>query len=241
MTTYSQPKMLGVQFDTIRSYPKDVLDQMELSIGDDCGVPKVEIPEDVQALLPCKLFRALDDIHWNQPAMRNLLLEHVETPLVLFIDVDMALPPGMMRKMLESGAALPRRRVIRFCLKHCSGPSAGSIDRSSPNTWFMHAADLRAVKGYDEDFCGHKGWSDCCLLDVLKAHYRIQHDPSLHADFHGIDEISDAAVTTLDRSTAHNKKIRIRKVKEARMVGGWIKWVRMLKRPNLRFRWERLL
>jgi hypothetical protein len=238
MTTYSQPKMLGVQFDTIRSYPKDILDRIELSIGDDHGTPEVEIPEDVKLLLPCQLFRALEDIHWNQPGMRNLLLEHVRTPLVLFVDVDMTFPPGMMRMMLAAGDALPRGCVVRFCLRHRGGPSKGKIDRSSPNTWFAHAADLRRIQGYNEDYCGAKGWSDVELLDIVKSVYRVMHVPSLFAEFYGTDEIEDAAVSTLDRSTARNKKIRVNNVRVSKQMGGWLKFAKRPV-PRLRFKWER--
>lgn len=240
MAVYGQPRMLEVWFETLRGYPQEVLDQLELIIVDDHGEPRAEIPTDVQQLLPCQLFRVLDDIHWNQPGARNLALAHVRTSLVLFVDPDMVFPTEMMRKMLDVGWELPQGRVIRYCLRHREGPNKGKIDTSSPNTWFMHAQDLRRLNGYDEDFCGAKGWSDVQLLDIVKSAYRVRHDMSLFAEFYGTGEVPDAAVEKLDRSTVRNKKIRVNNIRIAKQMGGWIKFAKRPV-PQLRFRWEQLL
>lgn len=242
MAVYGQPQMLEVWFKNLRNFSKDTLGLMELIIVDDHGSPPAEIPQDIQDLLPCKLFRVLDDIAWNQPGARNLALKHVETPLVLFVDPDMVFPWDMMRRVVTMGKELRRGKVIRFMLKHREGASKGKVDSSSPNTWFMHADDFRAVGGYDEDFSGAKGWSDVQLLDVMKANYKIDHTDALVADFYGIGEIPDAMVTKLDRETRTNKHKRLLKTKEARMMGGWAKWTKHhLQRQQLRFRWEQVL
>lgn len=240
MAVYGQPLMLEVWFDQLRKYPPSLLEHLELVIVDDHGDPPAEIPEDVQRLLPCQLFRVLDDIHWNQPGARNLALEHIRTDLVLFVDPDMLFGVEMMKKMLDDAWELPRGRVIRFCLRHREGPSKGQIDTSSPNTWFMHVADLTRIGGYDEDFCGAKGWSDVQLLDVVRSVYRVRHDTSLFAEFYGTGEISDAAVEKLDRSTVRNKKIRLRNIRVAKQMGGWLKFAKRPV-PKLRFRWEKVL
>lgn len=238
MAVYSQPLMLEVQFNYLRSYSKELLAQMELLIVDDCGKIPAEIPADIQELLPCQLFRVLDDIAWNQPGARNLALEHVRTPLVLFVDPDMGFSANMMAKMIVAGYELERGHVIRFMLRH---RNTQKVDPSSPNTWFLHVADFLAVGAYSEDYSGAKGWSDVSLLDVMKHHYKIHHRSDLFAEFYSADEVSDAMVMSLDRSTVRNKKIRLRDVKMARMNGGWARWVKTCKGPNLRFRWERVL
>jgi hypothetical protein len=240
MAVYGQPKMLEVWFDTLRSYSKPMLASMELLIVDDCGDPAAVVPDDIQALLPCHLFRVTENIPWNQPGARNLALDHCLTDLVLFVDPDMVFPLGMMTMMLDAGLALERGNVIRFQLKHRGGRNAGAIDPSSPNTWFLHAKDFLEVGGYDEDYSGHKGWSDVQLLDVMRSVYKIRHDPKLHADFYNIEEVPDAMVTTLDRSHRANKAQRLLKVKEARMMGGWPKWIQT-PRKRLRFEWRKLL
>jgi hypothetical protein len=243
MAAYGQPLMLEVWFETIRSYPFAVLSKMELVIVDDCGEPPVEIPEDIQAMLPCQLFRVTKDIPWNQPGARNLALEHARTKLILFVDPDMVFPAGMMNKMLLAGLALEEHRVIRFQLRHRLGHAKGHIDSSSPNTWFLHVADFKRVGGYDEDYCGHKGWSDVQLLDIMKTVFKVRHDPTLFAEFYSRKEVDDADVQSLDRDVKHNKYIRLGKVRQANLTGGWGKYARdvVCKRPSLRFPWERVL
>jgi len=243
MAVYGQPLMLDVWFETIRSYTAEMLAELELVIVDDCGSPVAEIPEDIQALLPCQLFRVTEDIPWNQPGARNLALEHVKTRLVLFVDPDMVFPKAMMEKMLMAGAELEEHRVIRYQLRHRMGHAKGHIDPSSPNTWFMHADDFRRVGGYDEDYSGHKGWSDVQLLDIMRTVFKVRHDPTLYAEFYSRKEIDDADVQSLDRCVKHNKYIRLGKVRQANLTGGWGKYARdvVCKRPSLRFKWERVL
>lgn len=237
MAVYGQPKMLEVWFETLRRYTPEMLESLELLIVDDCGEPAAEIPADIQAMLPCQLLRVTENIPWNQPGARNLALDHCNTDLVLFVDPDMVFPPAMMEDMILFGERLELGNVIRFQLKH---RKTGALDPSSPNTWFLHVSDFLAVGGYDEDYAGHKGWSDVQLLDVMTSHYKIHHEPGLHADFYDVGEIPDAMVTTLERSHKHNRHQRLLKVKEARMMGGWKQWVK-IKRKRIRFGWERKL
>ena len=216
MAVYGQPLMLEHWFKTIRSYDIDTLRHLELLIVDDCGDPAAEIPKSIQALLPCQLFRVLKDIPWNQPGARNLAAEHVQTPIVLFVDPDMVFSPQMMRKLLVQTQLLPRGEVLRFGLKHTLN---GRVDMTSPNTWCLHVADFLGVNGYDEDFSGHKGWSDVQLLDVMTKAFRIHHDKTILADFYSIDEIPDASIQHLSRNQVHNREMRIRKKLKATQMG----------------------
>jgi hypothetical protein len=151
----------------------------------------------------------------------------------------MVFPAGMMQAMIDRGRALSPGHVVRFWLKH---KGSGKLDSTSPNTWLMHVEDLRKVGGYDEDFCGNKGWSDVQLLDVIRANYKVHHGPGLFADFYSTNEVPDAMVTTLDRSTKANRHKRLLRVRQARMMGGWKRWSQaQAQRPRVRFRWERVL
>lgn len=238
MAAYGQPRMLDVWFQTIRGYRSETLESLELLIVDDCGSPAVEIPADIQSLLSCQLFRVTEDIPWNQPGARNLALQECRTPLILFVDPDMIFLPSMMQRLLEAGESLAAGDVIRFMLKH---KRSGTLDGSSPNTWFLHVKDFDHVGGYDEDYAGHKGWSDVQLLDVMKTTFKVYHRKDLFADFYSTNEVPDAMVTSLDRSHVFNRKIRVRKVEWARRRGGWKEFVRIGGRPRIRFTWERVL
>lgn len=239
MAVYGQPKMLDVWFDTLRTYSNAMLDMMELIIVDDCGDPAAEIPDDICLLLPSRLFRVTEDIPWNQPGARNLALEHADTELILFVDPDMVFPMDMMRRMLSRGLDLKSKHVIRYQLKHRTGHAPGYITDLSPNTWFLHVEDFKSIGGYDEDYAGAKGWSDVQLLHVMRAAFKLHHDADLYADFYGVDEIPDAAVTSLDRNVKRNKYMIQGKVRQSNLCGGWLKFVKTLG-PNLRFKWEQV-
>jgi hypothetical protein len=123
-------------------------------------------------------------------------------------------------------------------LKHKNN---GKLDGSSPNTWFLHVKDFEFVGGYDEDYAGNKGWSDVQLLDVMRTMFKVHHRKDLFADFYSTEDVSDAAVSGLDRSTVHNRRIRLKKVAWARRRGGWRAFVKAGARPRIRFPWEQIL
>jgi hypothetical protein len=238
MAIYGQPVMLDKQIETITGYPGSVLERLSITIVDDCGMPSVGFEKAKHLGNHCKsakLLRIEEDIPWNQPGARNLGME-LSDGWCLMIDPDMVFEADIMDRMMQAASKLSRGQVLKYGLRHY--PS-NSLDMSSPNTYLIHRDDFFKVGGYDEDFCGHKGWSDVQLLDVLRSCYKLEPRPDLHADFYGTDSIVDAAVTSLDRSTKHNRKIRLKKVDQARAAGGWARWVKgRAKIPRLRFNWK---
>jgi hypothetical protein len=241
ITTYNQPKMLGVWMDTLRIYPEDLLAQIEFVVVDDCGETPAEIPKDVQDLLPVQLFQVTKDVPWNQPMTRNLAAHHVRTPWIIFADVDMVFDVDMLRRALKMIEITPPTVVIRYTLQHRVGKSKGLIDISSPNTWIMRKSQFDTLGGYHEDFVGHKGWSDCLLLETIRHIYKIAHPRELYAQFFSTAEIPDAAVTTLDRNTKRNKYLINGKLAEIRKAGGAARWVKNRKDKKLRLPWIRKL
>lgn len=239
MCVFGQPKMLAHQLATMRGYRKVVLDNLNVVIVDDCGDPPVEARE-IEAFAvgvkSVKLFRVTQQIHWNQCGGRNLAMHHSKGWVVM-LDPDMVLDGEIVLRMMLAVEKLQHGQVVKWALKHVN---SGRLDMSSPNTWLLHRDDFFAVGGYDEDFAGHKGWSDCCLLNVLRAHYRIIERPDLFAHFHGTDSVPDAMVKSLDRSTKHNRTLRVKKVAQAKACGGWRQWVKKHKGPILRFPWMQL-
>lgn len=240
MAVYGQPRMLWKQLDTILHYPEDVLDRLNVVIVDDCGVPEVEVRliENLDCFAKsAKLFRVTQDIPWNQMGARNLGMHHSKG-WCLMIDPDMVFDGPMMARMIQAAEKMQRGQVGKWALKHTSN---GTLDTSSPNTWLVHRDDFFAVGGYDEDFAGHKGWSDVQLLDVLRSCYKLQLRPDLFAHFHSTKDVPDAMVTSLDRSTSVNKRKRVKKVGQARAAGGWARWAKARKDvPRLRFTWQQV-
>jgi hypothetical protein len=241
MAVYGQPLMLAKQIEIIGHYSADVRSKLNVVIVDDCGVPSVSVL-DVGFTAPLvkslKLFRVDKDIPWNQPGARNLGMHH-SAGWCLMIDPDMVFDDPTMRRMLQAAEKLTRGRAVKYGLKH---ENSGKLDMTSPNTWLLHRDDFFAVGGYDEDFAGAKGWSDVQLLDILRSCYKVENRPDLWAHFYGTDSIPDAMVKSLDRSTAANRKKRVKKVAQARKAGGWARWAKTerVAAERLRFPWTQL-
>ena len=240
MAVYGQPHMLAEQVYTILDYDIEVLRKLNVVIVDDCGEPQVDVAcatvlaSQVKGV---KLFRVERNIPWNQMGARNLGMEHSQGHCLL-IDPDMVFDGDMMARMMKAAAKLARGRVIKWGLKHVN---SGKLDMSSPNTWLIHRDDFFAVGGYDEDFAGNKGWSDVQFLDIMRGCYKIEERSDLWAHFHSTASISDAMVTSLDRSTSANKKKRVKKVDQARKAGGWARWAQTrVSAERLRFPWTQL-
>lgn len=236
MAAYGQPKMLGKWWETLTSYPKEVTSRLNLIVVDDCGDPPAEIPKEVCELLEVRLFRVVKNINWNQMGARNLGVQMSKEGPCLLCDPDMIFPNEMMKRLVDASHNMVPGTVIKYGLRHMNNPR--ELDMTSPSTYVIHRQDFMACGGMDEDYAGHKGWSDVQLLDILRALYKVKPRTDLFADFYSVDQIPDAMVTSLDRSTKHNKNIRIRKVREKNVVGGWKRWVKEKKGPNIRFPWE---
>lgn len=240
-STYGQPLMLEKQVEVLASYPDELKNRLAIIIADDCGTPPVGL-EDVEPLLSgfrrVEVFRVEKDIPWNQPGARNLAMHHA-SGWCLMLDCDMTFSVEMMNRALDAIAGRRRGEVIKWVLRHVD---SGEVDTSSPNTWLIHRDDFFAVGGYAEHYAGNKGWSDCTLQDCLKATFKIHHRTDIWAHFHSTKTAPDAMVTTLDRSTAANKKKRIRDTRNARAMRGWRQWARARRDvPRLGFKWSKEL
>lgn len=240
MAVYGQPQMLAKQISVIACYDKDVIENLQVIIVDDHGDPAVSANVGVylQAMnVRTRIYRIDTDINWNQMGARNLGMHHADG-WCLMIDPDMLFDCDMMRRMMQAAAKLQRGRLVKYGLTHLHNDE---LDMSSPNTYMIHKQDFFDVGGYDEDFAGNKGWSDVQLLDVLKSTYKIDLRPDLWAHFYSTDEIPDAMVTKLDRSTSANKLKRIKKTDQARAAGGWARWAKSrIDSPRLRFEWTQV-
>lgn len=239
---YGQPAMLEVQLRTFAAYKSPALrSSLKLIVVDDAGDPPVDkdaLAEfELDTGIDTELYRVTKDIPWNQGGARNLAVHVAPDGWLLLIDPDMVFSEDVMARMVLASEAMIRGHVARYALRHAS---TGEIDMTSPNTYLIHRQDFLDVGGYDEDYAGHKGWSDVQLLDILGAHYKLSRRPDLFAEFYSNALVSDAMVTKLDRSTKHNRAIRLKKFEQAKSMGGWKRWVKQKKGPNLRFPWVKL-
>jgi len=239
MAVYGQPQMLRFNLAAIHGYSQEVRDQLKVIVVDDCGDPPVTPGSVAGFSFDLSVYRITENKPWNQPMARNLGMHHAAPSWCLMIDPDMVFRPEMMQKVIGLIPKLARRSVLRYGLKHVSDPGR-SVDLTSPNTYIIHREDFFAVGGYDEDFSGHKGWSDVQLLDVLRSTFKVSQRKDIYADFYSTKNIPDAAVHTLDRSTSHNKKLRLKKVDQSRKAGSWARWAKHKKGSILRLPWTQV-
>lgn len=235
MAAYEQPLMLNKWWETLRTYPEKVSKRIHLVIVDDHGDPPAAIPDDVRERFRSRLFRVLDDIPWNQMGCRNLGVQEAETDWVLMMDPDMVVEPEIAARLLVWVAKLKLGQVVKMLLRYTDGV----LDSSSPNCYLIHKEDFNRAGGYDEDYAGHKGWSDVQFMHTLKGlKMRFLKAKDVWVRYYRPRDIADATVNTLNRSVQHNRALHIRKMGIAKR--NWKRWVKT-KGKNIRFKWSRVL
>lgn len=237
MAVYGQPLMLEKWWETIRAYDDAVLDQLQLVIVDDHGDPPAAIPHDIKAMLGCQLLRVTKQIEWNQMGARNLGVQEAKTDWVLMMDPDMVLEPKIAKRLL---AFLPRMRqgtLVKLLLRYTNDVA----DNSSPNVYLIHRADFDKAGGYDEDYAGHKGWSDVQFMHTLTGlKMAFLKKTDLWVRYYRPRDIGDATVNSLNRSVAFNRRMHITKMSAARKIG-WAKWAAAIRQKRVRFPWGKVL
>ncbi len=237
MAAYGQPLMLEKWFDTIRDYDDEVLDKLHLVIVDDHGDPPVVIPDDIQAMLDCHLYRVTEQIEWNQMGARNLGMKQCPTDWALMLDPDMVVELPVVKKLMKQVPKMRPGNVCKLLLRYMNDV----LDSTSPNVYLIHKADFERAGGYDEDYAGHKGWSDVQFMHTLAGvKIRFVRPEGLWVRYYRPRDIEDATVTTLKRSVAHNRHIHIKKMGWLKKHG-WAKWVAANKQRLIRFPWERVI
>ena len=185
-----------------------------------------------------RLFRVTEDIPWNQGGCRNLAAQQARTEALMLIDPDMTLAPDMLGKLLKEAENLRPGLMFRPALRLIGKES---LDHTSPNVHLILRKDFHRLGGYDEDYAGHKGYSDVQLLRVIQEAMvsRTREDLwfQLH---HGDKKFSDAQVKTLDRDVSHNRKLHHAKMARMKKVG-WASFVKEVSARQIRFPWEEVL
>jgi glycosyltransferase involved in cell wall biosynthesis len=237
MAVYGQPLMLEKWWETLRQYDDAVLDRLELVVVDDHGDPQAAIPQDIQGSLKCQLLRVTDNIPWNQMGARNLGVQQASAPWVLMMDPDMVVEPPVAKRVLERLSKLAPGMLVKLLLRYTNDV----LDSSSPNVYLIRKADFDRVGGYDEDYAGHKGWSDVQFLHTLSGFkMKFVRPENLWVRYYRPRDVADATVNSLDRSVKHNRGLHVMKMGLVHKVG-WAKWAAANRSKNIRFQWERVL
>jgi len=146
----------------------------------------------------------------------------------------MTIPAGMLRRFVSEARQFKAALVLRPYLVHSM---SGKKDVTSPNVHMLRRQDFLGIGGYNEDYAGHKGWSDVTLLRTMQELLKPKNSEQLHLILHHDSDIPDAQVRTLNRSTSHNRIMHDKHLMLARKVG-WKVYARSIKR--LRFEWSQV-
>jgi hypothetical protein len=232
-SVYGQPSMLAYWFEQFLKQPAEWRALVEVVVVDDCGIPPAIVPNEPGI----RLYRVMQDIPWNQGGARNLVAHVAETPRLMLIDPDMTLGEGMLENLVREARFLVPGLVFRPALRHIT---TKELDHTSPNVHLVLREDFSRLGGYDEDYCGHKGWSDVQLIRVMQAAMVSRRREDLWFWFHhGNKKLPDAQVVTLDRSVKHNKALHLRKMTILKQKG-WREFVNTALGKKLRFKWEKI-
>lgn len=239
---YDQPLMAQEWWPHLRPYPQTPRVRFVL-VDDASPNHALDVPEDIRACFDVRVYRVDQNIPWNQPGARNLIMHVAETSWVLLVDIDHIVPSVLVEQLAgfvphESTYYKLGRYDVRT---HAPMPM-------NPNQLLISRTDFWRAGGYDEDFCGHRGHDDHMLHRMLKARkvalstlpdYRLASYSTWDVanDESDVPPISDAAVpsSVFSRDPAHNRALLERKLKDLEQDGVDAFWCNNADR--LRFSW----
>lgn len=243
---YGQPIMMAEQVRTWREYPPELGDRVEFLVIDDHGTPPFDpgpeldpplpFPDGALEELDLRVYRVREDIPWNQMGARNLGQKEAKAPWRLMIDPDMVLPAQGLQLALDRLSRAKKNQWFKPWLKHAGGGK--KFDFGSPNVYFAHRDAFWGCGGYNEDFAGNKGYSDVILHRTLTQLCKVTFWKDVWLHFYGPKQFADAAVNTLSRDLAVNRKKFQQAVNFAARYG-WKMYAQGLKN-HVRFAWDRI-
>lgn len=231
MAYYENPGMLEKQQEIIGAYPKEILENLDWIIIDDCSPehPASEVFKKIPEINDMRLYRTEVDVPWNQDFCRNLGASEANTGWLFLTDIDHLVPLETMRiLMTEDSGFIKVSESYRFTRRDYPGNERYKIH---PNSWFMTKELYEKIGGYDERFAGYYG-TDGDFRDRLKKIAKIRTFDFVDIIRVGREHIPDASTTTYQRKKPEDG-VAIRKIKAARCANA--------KPHNLTFRWERLI
>jgi glycosyltransferase involved in cell wall biosynthesis len=168
---------------------------------------------------------------------RNLGVREATGPWVLMMDPDMVVEPPVAKRLLERLPKLCLGLLVKLLLRYTNDV----LDSSSPNVYLIRQEDFERAGGYDEDYAGHKGWSDVQFLHTLTGlKMKFVRPGDLWVRYYRPKDVADATVNTLNRSVKHNRGLHVVKMGLAKSLG-WAKWAAKNRAKNIRFQWERVV
>jgi len=198
-----------------------IRNQFEIIIVDDCSDESL-IP--LNNGLNLKSFRVTDDIAWNQAGARNLGCFMVDSPWVLFFDIDQIPLTDSIQLILRSIQDLDSSCMYYFYVEDFIDSNLKKKLDIHPNTFLVNTQRFKSTCMYDEDFAGHYGYEDLYLPYVWEFYggkRLILGNKPLFKD-------TKFKTEKLDRSSSINEALALKKINTG------------IKKPTsfVRFCWE---
>ena len=167
VNAYRAQPALDRQWALWRGYPEALRQAVEFVVVDDGSDPALQITDIAPGParpLAITLARIQQDIAWNMPGARNLGALLARGRWLLFHDVDHFLPGASLQLLLQHRAALDAGTLYRF-----ARIEDGVAINPHINSFLCSREAFWRAGGYDEDFAGHYGHEDACLLQTWQA------------------------------------------------------------------------
>jgi glycosyltransferase involved in cell wall biosynthesis len=167
VNAYLAQPALDRQIALWRQYPDPLRQATEFVVVDDGSQPPLQAlpaPSGSSDGLALTLARIQQDIPWNMPGARNLGALLARGRWLLFHDLDHFLPAASLQLLLQHQSALEGGTLYRFARME-----DGEAINSHINSFLCARDAFWRAGGYDEDFAGHYGHEDACLLAAWQA------------------------------------------------------------------------
>lgn len=194
---YNNPATLLYQLGIWRSYPDELLRDLEIIIVDDSSATGSRAQDALhgKALPACafKVLYTVVDVPWNVGGARNLGVHVSANEWTLVTDIDLIVTTGVLASVMSLNPAVGTVYTFKR-IHHYSR----EVEPPHAESKLMTRTDYWAVGGHDESLTGIYAWCDSEF--VKRAKLRLPHvelDSALERICYG--EIPDAKVSTLMR------------------------------------------
>ncbi len=197
---YNQTDMLAKQVTLWRSYPKALLEKINIILIDDCSSsPAMDVLAgcDISGL-PLEVYRVGIDLYCNIGGTRNLSVKLAKTEWMLFLDMDLMISPTNLELIMKipfmagkaDGELGEGHRMYKFNRRRPDGSY-----KIHPAACLFQREVYWKVGGCDEDFVGNYGQTDVHFFHRARGVAEVVIVQDIV-----IEEDADGNTATIDRS-----------------------------------------
>ena len=151
---YKNPKMLEYQLGVWKSYPPQVLSNLEIIVVDDCSPIGLRAEEVVARIgkpaCAFKLMRILTDVAWNECGAKNLGALSASSEWLLITDIDHIVTEKILS--FVQSMKLDHKTIYSFTrIRHLSNEA----NNPHKETMLINIVNFFKIGMFNEAYCGH--------------------------------------------------------------------------------------